>query len=60
MDRQMTQQLHFGGGFAPKQGPQAHEQLEGEAPQRRTKKEVGCTCWAASLLASRHLHARPF
>ena len=51
MDRQMTQQLHFGGGFAPKQGLQAHEQLEGEAPQRRTKKEVRptwlalCTHW---------------
>lgn len=52
MDRHMTQQLHFGGGFAPKQGLQAHEQLEGEAPERRTKKEVRHNCWAALLLAS--------
>ena len=53
MDRQMTQQLHFGGGFAPKQGLQAHEQLEGEAPPRRTKKEVSHVCWAAWLLGAR-------
>ena len=39
LDRQMTQQLHFGGGFMPKQGLQAHEQPEEELP-RRSKKEV--------------------